>query len=151
MEFGRYTQLPLPPGTVRSRRTFPCKQISDLIYTRVAKSERCFFSSGADGQTKAFWYEDEIEEIIKLLDGRLEVIMAYLRTQAQKVYVQGMMEERGEQVAEMLQGDASFYVYGSASMAREVQKQVGEIMKRRNGWDDTQLKAWSEKAKRINR
>ncbi|MCJ1251128.1 hypothetical protein MMC30_008359 [Trapelia coarctata] len=98
-----------------------------------------------------FPYKEEIEEMVKLFDGKLEVITAYSRAQAQKVYVQDRVEECGEQVAEMLQADATFYVCGSASMAREVQKRIGEAMKRRNEWDDAQLKAWSEKAKRINR
>jgi len=47
----------------------------------------------------------------------------------------------------LLEG-ARFYIYGHASMAREVGKRVGEAMGRKNSWGEQEVKEWGEGVKR---
>ena len=98
-----------------------------------------------------YLYKKELDEIKESFNGKLEIVTAFSREQEMKIYVQDRVEEHAEKVVGMLQADAILYVCGAAAMAREVSKRVGEAMKRINSWDDGQLKAWSERAKRINR
>ncbi|MCJ1474257.1 hypothetical protein MMC13_002915 [Lambiella insularis] len=98
-----------------------------------------------------YLYREEFEDLVIAFGGKLEIITAFSREQEKKIYVQDRVEEHAEKLVQMLMADASFYVCGAATMAREVSKKIGDAMKRDNAWDDAQLKAWSERAKRINR
>ena len=98
-----------------------------------------------------YLYKEELENMVQAFQGKLQIITAFSRQGPRKVYVQDRIEELTDEVTNLLQSDASFYVCGSAAMAREVAKRVGEAMKTANGWDDARLKVWSERAKRTNR
>lgn len=68
------------------------------------------------------------------------------------MYVQDRVEEDFEEVCDfVVERDATFYICGSADMAREVAKRVGAGLKRIRTWDDGRLRMWQEKAKRANR
>ncbi|MCJ1391072.1 hypothetical protein MMC18_003933 [Xylographa bjoerkii] len=98
-----------------------------------------------------YLYRKELDEMNRSFNGKLEIVTAFSREQESKIYVQDRVEEHAQKVVEMLQTDAILYICGAAAMAREVSKKVGEAMKHSNRWDDGQLKAWCERAKRIKR
>ena len=98
-----------------------------------------------------YLYQKELDDIKSIFAGKLEIITAFSREQEKKMYVQDRVEEQAGKVVAMLQSDATLYICGAAAMAREVSKKVGEAMRRSNRWDDAQLKAWCERAKRISR
>ena len=98
-----------------------------------------------------YLYEKELNEMESSFNGRLDIITAFSREQERKIYVQDRVEEHAETVVQMLRSDAVLYVCGAAAMAREVSKKIGDAMKRSSQWDDTQLKVWFTRAKRINR
>ncbi|MCJ1433032.1 hypothetical protein MMC27_002391 [Xylographa pallens] len=106
---------------------------------------------GCQRSKEDYLYKKELEEINESFNGKLEIVTAFSREQQIKIYVQDRVEEHAEKVVGMLRADAILYICGAAAMAREVSKKVGEAMKRINKWDDSQLKAWCERAKRINR
>ena len=106
---------------------------------------------GCRRSSEDFLYKEELSEMTETFEGKLQIITAFSREQSKKVYVQDRVAEHANEITDMLQADASFYICGSASMAREVAKKVGDAMKDLTGWDDVQLKAWSERAKRTNR
>ncbi|MBT2266715.1 bifunctional nitrate reductase/sulfite reductase flavoprotein subunit alpha [Rhodococcus erythropolis] len=75
-----------------------------------------------------FYYREEIEELRK--DGFLtELDLAFSRDQADKVYVQDRMRERGALLWEWLQRGAHFYVCGDANrMAKDVDSALNGVV-----------------------
>ncbi|MFC8933494.1 molybdopterin-dependent oxidoreductase [Rhodococcus sp. NPDC057135] len=75
-----------------------------------------------------FYYREEIEELRK--DGFLtELDLAFSRDQADKVYVQDRMRERGALLWEWLQKGAHFYVCGDANrMAKDVDNALNGVV-----------------------
>ncbi|MDI9958006.1 MULTISPECIES: bifunctional nitrate reductase/sulfite reductase flavoprotein subunit alpha [unclassified Rhodococcus (in: high G+C Gram-positive bacteria)] len=75
-----------------------------------------------------FYYREEIEELRK--DGFLtELDLAFSRDQADKVYVQDRMRERGALLWEWLQKGAHFYVCGDANrMAKDVDSALNGVV-----------------------
>ncbi|KAF6806241.1 NADPH-cytochrome p450 reductase [Colletotrichum sojae] len=94
-------------------------------------------------------YREELEQMEKGLGGKLSIITAFSRQSGtKKTYVQDKVLEKGKEVSELLADGASLYMCGRASMAREVGKTVGDILRADKGWDDAQVKEWSEGLKR---
>ncbi|GAA4486615.1 bifunctional nitrate reductase/sulfite reductase flavoprotein subunit alpha [Rhodococcus olei] len=77
-----------------------------------------------------FYHRDEIEELRR--DGVLtELDLAFSRDQAEKVYVQDRMRERGARLWEWLQDGAHFYVCGDAArMAKDVDEALCGVVAR---------------------
>ena len=101
-----------------------------------------------------FLYKSEIEEMhTGVLQDQLDVVTAFSRVAGQsKSYVQDKVEEHAHRVCDLvLDENATFYICGSANMARDVTIRLGACIKRRNGWGDEELKAWSERQKRVHR
>jgi NADPH-ferrihemoprotein reductase len=101
-----------------------------------------------------FLYKSEIEDMQNgVLKDQLSVITAFSRVPGQpKTYVQDRVEEYAKRLCDLvLDESAVFYICGSANMARDVTKRLGECIKSRNGWADDQLKAWSERQKKTHR
>jgi NADPH-ferrihemoprotein reductase len=101
-----------------------------------------------------FLYKSEIEDMQNgVLKDQLSVITAFSRVPGQpKTYVQDRVEEHANRLCDLILDEgAIFYICGSANMARDVTKRLGECIKSRNGWADEQLKAWSERQKKIHR
>lgn len=66
-------------------------------------------------------YEDELQNLVET--GKLKLSIAWSRDQAQKVYVQNLMEQAGEELWQWLEKGAAFYMCGDANrMAKDVEK-----------------------------
>ena len=100
-----------------------------------------------------FLYKSEIEDLQNdVLKDQLSVVTAFSRVPGQpKTYVQDRVEEYASRVCDLvLEESAIFYICGSANMARDVTKRLGECIKSRNAWADEQLKSWSERQKKTH-
>ncbi|TKW49691.1 NADPH--cytochrome P450 reductase [Colletotrichum tanaceti] len=96
-----------------------------------------------------FIYREELEQMERDLGGKLKIVTAFSRQKgARKVYVQDRVRELGAEVTGLLEEGATLYMCGRASMAREVGKTLGDVVKESKGWDDAQVKDWSEGLKR---
>ncbi|KAJ3940083.1 uncharacterized protein N0V96_010087 [Colletotrichum fioriniae] len=94
-------------------------------------------------------YKEELEQMEKDLGGKLKIVTAFSRQEgAKKTYVQDRVRELGAEVLGLLEESASLYMCGRASMAREVGKTLGDVMRADKGWSDAQVKDWSEGLKR---
>lgn len=95
-------------------------------------------------------YREELEGFERELGGRLRIVTAFSREEGQpKTYVQDRVRELGADVVRLvLEGGASVYMCGRASMAREVGGVVGELVGKEKGWGQEQIKEWTERMKR---
>ncbi|KAK7713228.1 hypothetical protein SLS64_004477 [Diaporthe eres] len=95
-------------------------------------------------------YREELEGYERELGGRLRIVTAFSREEgAPKTYVQDRVRELGADVVRLvLEGGASVYMCGRASMAREVAGVVGELVGKEKGWGQEQIKEWTERMKR---
>ena len=76
------------------------------------------------------------QEYKSALGDSLEVVTAFSRASAQKVYVQHRLRERAAEINELLLQKAYFYVRGdAANMAREVNEILGQIITEHRGVD----------------
>lgn len=72
-------------------------------------------------------YEDEIAPLVE--SGKLKLSVAWSRDQAQKIYVQNLMEEAGAEIWQWLENGAAFYMCGDANrMAKDVEKTLLNII-----------------------
>ena len=85
-----------------------------------------------------FYYQDEIQQFQK--DGLLnELSLAFSRDQAQKIYVQDRMRERGAELWEWLEQGAYFCVCGDASrMAKDVDQALRDIIQHYGKFDEAE-------------
>lgn len=68
------------------------------------------------------------------MSGQFELVTAFSRESAQKVYVQHRLKERAEEINELLLQKAYFYVCGdAANMAREVNDILAGIISEKRG------------------
>ncbi|TVY83604.1 NADPH--cytochrome P450 reductase, partial [Lachnellula suecica] len=89
---------------------------------------------GCRKQTEDFLYSDEWKEYKNILGDKFELITAFSREGAKKVYVQHRLEEHAKEVNELLQKKAYFYVCGdAANMAREVNIVLAKIIAEQRG------------------
>jgi len=76
------------------------------------------------------------QEYKSALGDSLEVVTAFSRAGAQKVYVQHRLRERAAEINDLLQQKAYFYVCGdAANMAREVNEILSQIISEHRGVD----------------
>lgn len=80
-----------------------------------------------------FYYRDELEEMQS--EGLLTHLdLAFSRDQAEKIYVQDRMREKGEELWAWLEAGAHFYVCGDASrMAKDVDATLKSIVAKHGG------------------
>jgi len=83
---------------------------------------------GCKNRTMDYLYQDELEgfESRKVLT---KLYLAFSREQKHKVYVQNMMEDNQEELWNMIQAGAHFYVCGATNMGKsvvDVLKKIGE-------------------------
>ncbi|CAK7228067.1 hypothetical protein SCUCBS95973_006755 [Sporothrix curviconia] len=89
---------------------------------------------GCRKSTEDFLYKDEWEEYKKAMGDNFELITAFSREGAKKVYVQHRLKERAEQVNKLLEAKAYIYVCGdAANMAREVNSVLAQILASQRG------------------
>lgn len=100
-----------------------------------------------------FIFQEELEQAVKTLDGALEVITAFSRSEGKekKVYVQDRIAERMEEVCDQVQDSATIYICGRANMARDVGNVITGAMRTRNNWDEREEKEWADAARRGNK
>lgn len=105
---------------------------------------------GCRRPTEDYIYREELEGFERELGGRLRIVTAFSREEgAPKTYVQDRVRELGADVVRLvLEGGASVYMCGRASMAREVGGVVGELVGKQKGWSQDQIKEWTERMKR---
>ncbi|WYZ46569.1 hypothetical protein EsH8_IX_000794 [Colletotrichum jinshuiense] len=104
---------------------------------------------GCQRPDEDYIYKEELEQMEKELGGKLKIITAFSRQEGtKKTYVQDRVREMGKEVSQLLESGASLYMCGRASMAREVGKTLGDVVRTDKGWDDAQVKEWSEGLKR---
>lgn len=108
---------------------------------------------GCRNEQHDYIYRDELSQLQKALGSSFELHTAFSRPDSgSKVYVQDRVGEQGERISGLvLDEDANFYICGSAAMARDVGKVVGEEVRRREGWDEEALREWMERQKRLRR
>ncbi|KXJ92167.1 NADPH-cytochrome P450 reductase [Microdochium bolleyi] len=89
---------------------------------------------GCRKRTEDFLYESEWEEYKKAMGDNFEMINAFSREGAKKVYVQHRLKEQGKRINELLLQKANIYVCGdAANMAREVQAVLIKIIAEERG------------------
>ncbi|KAH6654518.1 hypothetical protein BKA67DRAFT_281483 [Truncatella angustata] len=99
-----------------------------------------------------FVYKQEFEESVVALEGALEIITAFSRMDGQpKTYVQDQVNKKAAVVCDLLDNDASLYICGRASMAREVGRVIQSSIAKENGWEESKTSDWSESMKRGNK
>ncbi|WP_339144175.1 assimilatory sulfite reductase (NADPH) flavoprotein subunit [Pseudoalteromonas galatheae] len=101
--------------------------------------------------TEDFLYQVEIQKYVK--SGLLtHVDLAFSRDQAEKIYVQDRLREKGEAVFAWLEKGAHFYVCGDASrMAKDVHQALIDIIKTHGGKDDEQAEQYLKALRSANR
>ncbi|PVH73461.1 riboflavin synthase domain-like protein, partial [Cadophora sp. DSE1049] len=100
-------------------------------------------------------YGDELQAL-QSSNESVDIVTAFSRTEksmrGEKMYVQGRVEERGEEVVQLLmEENAYLYICGSASMARDVADRLGECVRKLLGWDEDRLRVWTEGMRRGKR
>lgn len=96
-----------------------------------------------------FIYQAELEEMERTLGGKLRVITAFSRVEGQpREYVQDRVLEHSSDVVKFLHSDSTFYICGRAAMAREVEKAVGEVVRKANEWTKEEVDSWTKTIKR---
>ncbi|KAF3023641.1 hypothetical protein E8E14_013081 [Neopestalotiopsis sp. 37M] len=95
-------------------------------------------------------YQEELAEFEQNLHGKLRVVRAFSRPEdgAGKAYVQDKVRELGDDVKRLLAEDASVYICGRVSMAREVEKTISGLWCADKGMDEAATKDWSNRMKR---
>ncbi|CAM1511580.1 Fc.00g090930.m01.CDS01 [Cosmosporella sp. VM-42] len=84
---------------------------------------------GCRKPSEDFMYESEWAEYKKILGDKFEIITAFSRQSAKKVYVQHRLKQRAQEVSDLLSQKAYFYVCGdAANMAREVNTVLAQII-----------------------
>lgn len=86
-----------------------------------------WFFFGNPYKATDFCYEDELTALVEA--GKLKLSVAWSRDQAEKVYVQHLMEREGETLWKWLEDGACFYVCGDASrMAKDVDAALVKVV-----------------------
>jgi NADPH-ferrihemoprotein reductase len=96
---------------------------------------------------------EEIQEAARVLGTRFSLVTAFSRPdQGRKAYVQDRVRENADEICDlMVNHDTYFYICGSANMAREVSSVVGLELRKRQQWDEEQLKIYADRQKKSKR
>lgn len=109
---------------------------------------------GCRHEDQDFLYADELKQWANQPELNLAIVTAFSRSGdgGRKVYVQNRVQEHADEVCSLITDkEASFYMCGSAAMARDVSKVVSEEVRRRENWSEEQVKGFMDKQKRIKR
>jgi len=85
---------------------------------------------GCQKSTEDFLYADEFDQAIKMAPkpALKELVSAFSREQAHKVYVQHRLKERKEQVEQYLKDGAYVYICGSVNMGKSIKEEMIAIL-----------------------
>ncbi|XP_005109646.1 NADPH--cytochrome P450 reductase [Aplysia californica] len=82
---------------------------------------------GCRNKANDFIYQDEMEDYVK--QGVLKMHTAFSRDQAQKVYVQHLLDQNHQEIWDVLNNNGHLYICGDAkNMAREVHSMIVKIL-----------------------
>ena len=93
-----------------------------------------------------FIYQEEFEKAQDQLKDKLSITMAFSRVD--NVYVQDRIREQAHNVMQLLEDGANLYICGRAAMAREVGRVVADCMGKSKGWNEEEIREWSESLRR---
>ncbi|KAF1695410.1 assimilatory sulfite reductase (NADPH) flavoprotein subunit [Pseudoxanthomonas daejeonensis] len=97
-------------------------------------SGRNWLFFGAQHFNTGFLYQVEWQDALRRRElHRLD--LAFSRDQADKIYIQSRLRERGREVYDWLQSGAHFYVCGAIAMGKDVHATLLEIIAAHNGGD----------------
>ncbi|KAI4751152.1 cytochrome P450 reductase 1 [Aureobasidium sp. EXF-3400] len=108
---------------------------------------------GCRNQTQDYLYSSELGALKSQVGDLFTLVPAFSRPDNGKgVYVQHRIAEYAEDVCTLLtEGNANFYICGSAGMAREVLYTVGKELGTRMKWTEDEVKEFSDKQKKFKR
>lgn len=107
-----------------------------------AASGRNWLFFGNPHFSSDFLYQTEWQQAVKTGD-LTRIDLAFSRDQAEKIYVQHRLIERGAELYDWIQAGAHLYVCGDAThMARDVHKALLDIARDQGGLDDDGAKQW---------
>ena len=108
---------------------------------------------GCRNERHDFLYCDELRELQTIFGSKFTLLTAFSRpNDGNKIYVQDRIAEHSQDLAEMLvDGDANFYICGSAAMARDVSRTVETTLTETQGWTDENVQSFMERQKRAKR
>ncbi len=106
---------------------------------------------GNPHQSSDFLYQEELEGYVK--DGTLDRLdLAWSRDQKEKVYVQHLMLQHGEELWKWLEKGAAFYVCGDASrMAKDVDDALHAVAAKHGGMSEEEAAAFVKQLKKDKR
>lgn len=108
---------------------------------------------GCRNESQDYLYREELAELKEQFGDLLTLVPAFSRPDSgNKAYVQHRIVEHADDVCRLLtDGNANFYICGSASMARDVSNELGRELCQRKGWNEDQLKEFADKQKKFKR
>ncbi|KAL1840091.1 hypothetical protein VTK73DRAFT_3855 [Phialemonium thermophilum] len=95
-----------------------------------------------------YLYRRELEEMQRSLGGKLRVVPAFSRAEGAgipKAYVQDKIRAHRDDVLGLIEADATFYVCGKTSMAKDIGELVSEMVEPGGGGE------WVRKMKKMNK
>lgn len=105
---------------------------------------------GSRYRERDFLYRDEFEALHR--DGHVELVTAFSREQAEKVYVQHRLMENGADVYALMEDGAHVYVCGDAlRMARDVDAALRAILRAHGGMAAAAAEAYMQRLERERR
>lgn len=97
-------------------------------------------------------YRAELAEIQAALCGKLQIIVAFSRLhQSERTYIQNKMAAHGDEVCRLVDSEASIYICGRASMARDAGRTLGQSIGHHRGMDERQVQDWVASMKRTRK
>ncbi|KAG9546032.1 hypothetical protein KCV01_g24415, partial [Aureobasidium melanogenum] len=108
---------------------------------------------GCRNQNQDYLYSSELASLQSQFGDLFTLVTAFSRPDEGKgVYVQHRIAEYAEDVCNLLtEGNANFYICGSAGMAREVLDTVGKELGTRMKWSEDEVKEFADKQKKFKR
>ncbi|THY67301.1 cytochrome P450 reductase 1 [Aureobasidium pullulans] len=108
---------------------------------------------GCRNEAQDYLYASELADLKAQFGDLFTLVTAFSRPDAgEKKYVQSRVVEHADDVCRLLtDGNANFYICGSASMARDVSNELGRELCKRQSWSEDQLKEFADKQKRFKR
>ncbi|RJE23673.1 hypothetical protein PHISCL_04009 [Aspergillus sclerotialis] len=132
----------------RSKFKLPAQSSYPLIMIGKPVGEMILFF-GCRHPNEDFIYRTELEEMERALAGKLRIITAFSRVEGQpRVYVQDRVLENSSDIVRFLHSDSTLYICGRAAMAREVEKAVGDVVRKANEWTEEEVDSWTKTIKR---
>ncbi|THZ84527.1 cytochrome P450 reductase 1 [Aureobasidium pullulans] len=108
---------------------------------------------GCRNESQDYLYASELADLKAQFGDPFTLVTAFSRPDTgEKKYVQNRVVEHADDVCRLLtDGNANFYICGSASMARDVSNELGRELCKRQSWSEDQLKEFADKQKRFKR